>query len=252
MRKIPFAFTLIAALSLSAVAQDVKAPTLTRSGNRNAAACSTQSVRRPVVPSLCKPCAFYGGDPDGNDPNTTALANGNTLSVPNTTTYGAVKIPATTRGMITGILFISIAESSGDFDPDTATYDIRTGVSQGNGGSSVASGSGAMSYSSYGQCPIVAYQTAVTLTSPLTVTPGTTYWVNLSPQCTDSGNPNCDTQFFVYNTTQEMNGLHPGVQPPEQMFFNSAFIGYNWTNWCSILQNDQACARLSFGLMGRK
>lgn len=96
------------------------------------------------------------------------------------------------------------------------------------------------------------YFTTVDLTVPLTVTPGKRYWFNLSPQCTDSGDPNCDEQFFVNNTTQETDGLHANAQPAGQMFFNSAYFGYTWVNWCDSVfgLNAQQCARASFGLMG--
>jgi hypothetical protein len=250
MKKIPFALTLVAALSLSAAAQDAKTPAPTLDRHRDASACDAGS-------GLPSGLVFYGGDVNFNDPNGQAFANGNTLGVPNTTTYGAVRVPETTHGMITGVLFAldAISTGSNDFDPATATYDIRTGVSEENGGTSVAGGSGPLSLSLNGKCPSIFWAASVTLTSPLTVTPGTTYWVNLSPQCTDSGNQNCQGEpFYVVNTTQETNGIHASVQPPGQMFFNSAFFGYTWANWCdpSLGQNAESCARLSFGLMGRK
>ncbi len=105
-----------------------------------------------------------------------------------------------------------------------------------------------------GPCDCVQVETAVNLAKPFTVTPGTTYWFNLSPQCTNENNSVCNDSayYFLANTTQESNGLHADAQPVGQMYFNATFLDYYWTNWCDprLLQNPQQCARASFGLMG--
>jgi hypothetical protein len=252
MRQNLIAAMLVAACSLFASAQSTQAPALTLKQH-------VETLRTPIesagVPSLCSPCVFYGGDFNMFDPNAQSFANVNSLLVPDTTTYAAVDVPGTVHGAITGIIFSQLAPGgNGVFDPSTATYDIRTGVSSGNGGTSVASGNVPMSYQLSGRCECEEYETAVTLAKPFTVTSGTRYWVNLLTQCTDSGNPDCDGEVFFANTTQETNGLNAGAQPVGQMFFNSAFFGYSWTNWCdpSLGQNAQECARASFSLIGHK
>jgi hypothetical protein len=247
------AVLLIAAFSLFASGQNTQAPLLALHPQPDA----SQSVVTPGnagVPNLCKPCVFYGGDFNMNLANSGAFANINSLLVPNTATYAAVNVPKTVHGVITGILFMQIASNGGNiFDPDTATYDIRTGVSGGNGGTSVTNGSAPLSAQVYGQCNCVEFETAVQLTKPLTVTPGTRYWFNLLTQCTDQSNPNCtELEIFFANTINKANGLNAGAQPAGQMFFNSAYFGFTWTNWCdpSLGQNAQECAFGSFGLMG--
>jgi len=110
-----------------------------------------------------------------------------------------------------------------------------------------------MAYYFITQCPFTTFETAVNLPSPMPLTPGTTYWFNLSPQCTDPNNDLCKgVPGYLENTTQQTNGLHAGAQPPAQMFFNSAYFGYTWANWCDPVfgQNAETCARASFGLMG--
>lgn len=231
---ISVALTLIT-LSWSAFAQDVR---------------TTPGLTFDTVPSLCKPCVFYGGDTNGNDPNANAFTNGNTLLLPNQAIYAAVDVPKNVHGVITGILFMTMATQSGNiFDPATAPYDIRTGVSGGNAGKSVATGTGPLSYAPYGQVfGYTLYETAVNLTKPFTVTPGTRYWFNLQPQCTDSSNSTCsELQFFLGNTTQETNGLNAGAQPPYEMFGGT--FGDPQGNVCGG-DDTPACARASFGLMG--
>lgn len=247
MKQILLAAIATAVLSVTSMAQDIKAPTITLRQGGGSSAQSAQGLTFDTLPNLCKPCVFYGGDYNATDPNAEGFANGSTLLVPDTALYTAVDVPKTIHGVITGILFMTSATAD-TFDPDTATYDIRVGVSNGNGGNSVASGSATMSFALYGQFGV--YQTAVNLTSPFTVTPGTRYWFNLLPQCTDSRNGSCSVeQFFLVNTTQETNGLNAGAQPPYEMFLNSGFFGVEWGNVCGGA-NTPACARASYGLMG--
>ena len=204
-----------------------------------------------TLPSLCSPCVFYGGD--NNGPSAGAFAYGNTLLVPDSSIYAAVDVPKGLHGVITGILFMTEATLTGTvFDPATAPYDIRVGVSQGNGGKSVASGSNTMSYAPYSQSfGFEIYENAVNLTSPFTVTPGTRYWFSLVPQCTNTGNSNCSSLQYFFPNTDESNGFNPGAQPPYEMFENSSFFGFNWQNLCNG-KDSPACARGSYGLMGHR
>jgi hypothetical protein len=197
---------------------------------------------------------FYGGDTNTSDPNEQGFANGNTLLTPNVTTYFAVTAPKSPKVVATGILYNQDATQN-DFNPATGTYDIRVKVSEGNGGSSVASGSGAQTATATGRQPfgLTEYATSVTFAKPLTPTGGTTYWVNESPQCTNSGDSLCSAeQFFANNTTQQTNGINANDQPKAQIFFNSTFFGFTWANWCdaSLGQNAQQCEWGSFGIYG--
>ncbi len=134
MRKIFLAFALVAAFSSFAAAQ--------AAGNVGSAQDS-RAGSSSHVPALCNGCIFYGGDLNESDPNADYFANGNTLLVANITTYTAVSFPENTHAVITGIYFSTVVAQVGNiFDPDVATYDIRTGVSSGNGGTSVAHGTG--------------------------------------------------------------------------------------------------------------
>lgn len=245
--------TVVTACGLPVLGQDAGTATLTLRPAGQSSACKSQSAPPSGLPFLCPSCIFYGGDVDPNDPNSNAFANGNSLGVPDTATYTAVNVPKGAHGVVTGIVFMEFDDTSNRFDPDIATYDIRTGVSEGNGGVSLASGSGKMAFKFRSQCPFTTYETAVKLASPLEITPGTTYWFNLSPQCTDSGNSYCSGVVgYLENTTHEAFGLHAAAQPAGQMFFNSGYFGYTWANWCDpkLGQNADSCARGSFALMG--
>jgi hypothetical protein len=257
MKKTLAVVVLAAIVSLTAVAQNAATPSLGMGHQANAAATQRQTFSwgpPPAGPNIL----FYGGDVNADDPNVYAFANGNTLYVPSTPTYGAVQVPAKGHFVITGIFFNQIATLSGKiFDPPTATYDIRVDVSNGYGGTSVASGSGPQSARPTGRMPLgyVEYTTSVALTSPLTAPNGQTVWVNESPQCTDLSNSICNqVQFYVDNTTQKTGSVNGGAQPAGQIFLECTFCshnGFEWFNWCDG-SNQQQCAYLSFGIYGHR
>jgi hypothetical protein len=263
MKRTLFAATLVAVFSLVAAAQNSPAPVPVASRGGNSSFHGSPGWGNP--PANAASLIFYGGDVNPSDPNVDGFANANTLLMPNTVTYGAVTVPENSKAVATGVFFnlvpvCSDGPCSGTFfDPATATYDIRTGVSEGMGGASVASGSGPQAAKKTGRIlpyfsgSLPEYSTSVAFTAPFLPVPGTTYWVNEYPQCTDSSNSNCSVeQDFVDNTTQRTNGINPGAQPMGMMFLNSAILGYNWINWCepSVGLNMQQCAYLSFGIYG--
>ena len=87
-------------------------------------------------------CSFYGGDLDLNDPNQNGLANENDAIVPNQpwSNYGAATYQNFVEGGIT-VKGLATNNLSG-LNPTAAYWEIRSGVSEGNGGILVASGTG--------------------------------------------------------------------------------------------------------------
>ena len=207
------------------------------------------------APFTCSGCIFYGGDTNCNDPNSQGFADENTVLVPETETLGAVTIPAGKQIVLTGLFFNTIADAGDFFDPHTGSWEIRKDVSEGNGGMQVAAGSNAMQVQEVGKtCGLAIFQSqdTVMLSKPQTLTSGT-YWFNVTPQCTNSGDSNCDGQdFYAENTTQGTNGIRAKLQPLHEIYLNSAYFGYTYANWCdeALGQNSHQCAALSFGVIG--
>ena len=245
-----FAATLVVALSLSAAAATKKpAPSQHLAGSY---APNVQFTGTGVPPVLCDPCIFYGGDLNVSNIDAAGLSDENTVFIPGSSTYGfftLTKVNAT----ITGIVFNVQADAN--FDPLTASYDVETGVIDGIGGTSIASGTANTTVAATGRnfIGLNEYTIAVQLNTPLTIGPGE-YWFNLTPTCTNGGQDgSCSVgRMFVSNTTNRTNAVNGTAQLPFQMFLNSAFFGFTWANWCdpSLGLVPNQCAGLSFGLMG--
>ena len=255
MKTTLFAFAFVVALSLSAVAANSKkpAPSVHRTGNDAITVPHFTGTPTVTPPPSCSPCLFYGGDLDTSSPNAAGMSDENTLLISGgSTTYGSVVIPTGVTASVYGILFNVQADAA--FDPLTATYDVRTGVSEGSGGTSIASGTGTAVVQATGRnfLGLSEYTVTVSWTTPVTLTPGQ-YWFNVEPQCLNTLDGSCSVfRQFVSNTTSLANGVHASWQPFHDMYLNSSFFGFTWADWCdsSLGFNSQQCAAMSFGLRG--
>ncbi len=163
---------------------------------------------------------FYGGDIDPNNPNVNGLANENDAIVGGNP-YGAatyqnfvVSSPITVGGLFTNNL--------SQLSPTAGYWEIRSGVSEGNGGNLIASGTGAVTNNPTGRSAF-GYTEYQNLVSGLSVSLAAgTYWEAVVPVCTS-----CNGRSFNSNTF----GLNSvGTQNSNQQFFNSSFFGANFTN----------------------
>jgi hypothetical protein len=245
-----FAATLVVALTLTATAAQKKPPMSQHLAGNNHMGPPANNV----PPLLCNPCLFYGGDLDPSNINAAGLSTEDTILIPGSATYGNFNVPSTTNSVtVTGVLFQVQADAN--FDPTTASYDIRSGVSEGNGGTSLASGSGTIQVAATGRnfLGLNEFTVAVQLSTPLVLSPGA-YWANVTPTCTNGAQDgSCSVgRFFVSNVTGPINNIRSWTETNKEMFFNSSFFGFNWANWCdsSLGLNGVQCGHLSFGIMG--
>jgi hypothetical protein len=249
------AVALLLALSLTAVAANSKKPASSqhRAGDPSLPLHEPSFNPNSVPPPLCSPCLFYGGDLNTGDINAAGMSDENTLLIlGGSSTYAAVNIPAGVTATVSSILFNVQADAA--FDPLMGTYDVRTGVSEGDGGTSIASGTGNAVVQATGRnfLGLNEYTVSVSLSAPLTLTSGE-YWFNATPQCLNTLDGSCSVfRQFVSNTTQGANDIHGNWQPVHEMFLNSTFFGFTWANWCdsSLGFNANQCGYMSFGLRG--
>jgi hypothetical protein len=246
-----FAIALVVALSLTASAANQKPATSQRRAGAPGEGQPYKDSPTPLVPALCQPCLFYGGDLNPSALNAVGLSDENTLLIGSGggSTYAAVNIPVTST--VFGIVFNVQADAA--FDPLTASYDIRTGVSEGNGGTSIASGSGTVVVQPTGRSfiGVTEYTVAVSFSPGIVLSPGE-YWFNTTPQCLNTLDGSCSAFRQFVSNSLGANNYHGSWQALHEMFFNSAFFGFTYANWCdsSLGLNSIQCAGLSFGLRG--
>jgi len=182
-------------------------------------------------------CLFYGGDLDLNDPNQNGLANENDAIVSGTP-YGAAtyqNFTLSSNATATGLFTNNLSQLT----PTSGYWEIRTGVSEGNGGTLVASGTGTVTNTPTGRSDFgyTEYRNEVDGLN-VALTAGTQYWEAVVPVCTS-----CFGRSFNSNT----DGLNSvGSQQSGHQFFNSAFFGANFTN----ANNEGSYNIFSSGVIG--
>jgi hypothetical protein len=244
------AVALVLAVSLSASASAKKPATSQHLAGNNL----IEKIAGPgVPPTLCDPCLFYGGDLNPFSENAAGLSDENTLLIlGGSSTYTSFTLSGVSAS-VTGIVFNVQADAN--FDPQTASYDVRTGVTDGQGGTSIASGTNSITVAATGRnfIGLNEYTVAVNLSTPLLIGPGE-YWFNLTPTCTNGAEDgSCYVgRIFVSNTTNRTNNVNGAAQVQGEMFLNSGFFGFTYTNWCdpSLGLDSNQCAGASYGLIG--
>jgi hypothetical protein len=211
-------------------------------------------IRAPALtpPSYCAPvCLFYGGDTNPSSPADNAFGNENTLLVVDTTTWGAFTVPSGQTWTVEGLFINTSADGYDGLDPKTSSWTIASGLSSGSAGTVVASGTSTSTGTQFiptGRFPFgfTEYTLRVRVNPSVVLSAGT-YWVNITPQCTDSGNSSCDISQYFWDNTFGLNRYGP-LEPAEQAFFNSAYFGYDYSPMCDV--SSTGCQALSFGVIG--
>jgi hypothetical protein len=176
------------------------------------------------------PIVFYGGDFDPNNPNADGLANENDAIISGSP-YGA----ATYQNFIydSGECFPSgcyitnlFTNNLSGLHPTSLYWEIRAGVSEGNGGILIASGTASgsrFSHTATGRSGFGFDEYRDEVSSLfLTVDPDTPYWFAVVPNDPSNGNRSFNSNAFGLNSV--------GTQIADEQYFNSAFFGANFTN----------------------
>jgi hypothetical protein len=180
-----------------------------------------------AVASFADNLIFYSGDLDLNNPDANGLANENDAIVGGNP-YGAATYQNFTTSQnytVTGLF----TNNQSMLNPGSGYWEVRSGVSEGNGGTLIASGtaSGAnFSHTPTGRSGF-GYDEYTDLAQGLSINlaPGT-YWFSVVPQ-----DPNNENRSFNSNTFGLNQVLGDGVSTTNDLqFFNSDFFGANFTN----------------------
>jgi hypothetical protein len=220
----------------------------------------------PSVPNDCSGngggCLYYGGDFNYDNPNANGVSNETDIAVPaggTTPKYGAAvysnfQVPTGQTWNVTGLL-VNVLSVTGGGSPELAYWEIRQGVSSGNGGTLVASGTGPDSFKPTGRHGIALNEYTVKVYIPAGVILSSgTYFMIVVPQCITS-NQNCPAARYFITDVEDippMNGR--GSQLWDDAFFNSGFFGANFEpTWGSTgACGGLGCNRFSAGVIGTK
>jgi hypothetical protein len=175
-----------------------------------------------VVASASDITLFYGGDFDPNNPNANGLANENDANVSGNP-YGAAVyqnfiIPTGQNWTIHGLFSNDLMNNTAS----TAYWEIRSGVSGGNGGTLIASGTGTDLMTATGRSGF-GFAEFNNLVTGLNVALGAgTYWFTVVPQSPGQFGRTFNSNTFGLNSV--------GSSISDQQFFNSQFFGANFEN----------------------
>ncbi len=177
---------------------------------------------------------FYGGDFNPSFWYSDSLANENDAAVYGnpygSAVYQNFVIAAGQTWNVTALFSNDIMTLS----PTSAYWEIRTGLSEGNGGSLLASGAGADSYHAKG-----AYGEYTNTVNGLNLTLGAgTYWFSVVPEAPGQQGRSSNTNTFGQNSI--------GTQMSDEQYVNSSYFGYNFTN----ADNLSIFPRFSSGVVG--
>ncbi len=210
------------------------------------------SASQNTPPSYCHPCLFYGGDLDPSNPNSGALLDEDT-SEQQATTYVPFYVPNGQVWTVTG-LFSNVLSNSEYIIPEQIEWSISTGMSAGDSGTLLASGTAHASWtltgrSLYGMPEYTALgkltpETAVTLTTGV-------YWMTAVPVCTQFGNGHCIAATYLLSDVEDVPAPnHKGIQPNDDSFFNAP-PQYSYSPaWGPSGACGAGCDRFSAGLLG--
>jgi hypothetical protein len=184
-------------------------------------------------------CAFYGGDFDPSNTTSNALAN-ETDAMVGGSPYGAATYQNFILASSSTIVGLFSNNLSG-LNPSIGYWEIRTGVSEGKGGTLIASGTGAITQTATGRSGFGynEYHDEIDCVN-IALEGGVQYWMAVVPN--DPSNPN---RSFNSNT---FGANAVGVEQNNRQYWNSPSLGANFTN----ADNEGVFPTFSQGLIGER
>jgi hypothetical protein len=175
---------------------------------------------------------YYGGDFDSSNSNANGLANESDANVSDSRIYDNFTVTGSSWH-VTGLFTNNLT----DLTISSANWEIRSGVSEGNGGTLLFSGTdGTPTVTPTGRSDFGYTEFNVAVDVSLTLAPGT-YWLSVEPVSGDFG------RSFESNTF----GLNAvGTHTADNDFWDSSFFGVNFTN----ADNEGVYPTFSSGVVG--
>jgi hypothetical protein len=221
----------------------------------------SREATQKTPPPYCKPCLFYGGDFDSNTlPN--ALQNQDAVSGISAI-YVPFAVPPNQTWTVTG-LFSNNMLTRANLAPPQIEWSISQGISQGNPGTVIASGTTKASLTPTGRSwNGMNEYTALGLLNAdevVALNPGH-YWMTAVPVCTFNGAPKflCSGAFYYMSDVEGVPAPHAvGFESTDESYWNvPGSVSYNFVETggpngiCSQSGGGGGCDKFSAGLLGR-
>jgi hypothetical protein len=227
-----FLLALLGTFSLLASGQELTARDYAKArGIPNRQTAITLGPPHACTLSKQHPCIYYGGDINASYPEEDGFSNENTLFIPQTYTYTEVRSP----GITVSAAFSNNLSTYGILDPQTASLAVRSGVSEGNGGSLLCSGDSRATITDTHRNALGFEEYEVLTATPCTV-PAGNIWGAAVPDCTNANDNNCAGSFWESDTNgpNAINGQltvtsNTGVGP----VLDSSYFGATFASWCN-------------------
>jgi len=228
MKKMVLALVLIAAMASLAAAQNASiGESVISRGQVPVMSSIFHAVQPPKAPDYCKPCLWYSGDFDMNNPNANGLANEDDQLVADSHIYAAWKVVGTTT-MVQGAFVNSIDIAGFGIDNPTP-WEIRKGMHDGSCGTIVKKGKGISTDTPTGDVQFSEFNHRVKFkVFPLKAG---IYWVNVTPQCFNNSVCPNDRYFEATEDDDPQPLNHVGTKNLlHKAIWNSTTFGINCAN----------------------
>jgi len=207
----------------------------------------------PAPPFFCKPCLWYSGDFNVNNPSANVLTNEKDLLVSQSAIYVPFRVPKGERWKVTGVFGIVLATVN-VIDPAQADWSLSKGMSTGHAGKVIASGTSTATTTVLGCNGIFDFYCLGVLVKGLHVTlRAGKYWLTVVPYCTNQNDSQCGSaRYFLADEEDDPKPLnHVGPKNIlDDSFWNSTTFGANFEllgpSVCGI-----GCDMFSAGVLGK-
>jgi hypothetical protein len=218
------------------------------------AAGQEAASKTPRPPSFCKPCLWYAGDFNPKNSKANAVSNEKDITLDQSAVYVPFTVPRGKIWTITGAFGVVLSTVS-VIDPAQADWSFSKGVSNGNGGTLIKSGTSPATAKTLGCNGGIDLDCLGILVKGLKVKlKAGQYWLTVVPYCTNQGDNQCQSaRYFLADVEDKPPLNHFGPKDVlDASYFDSQGFGFFYVpTWgpsgvCAGL----GCDMFSAGLLG--
>jgi hypothetical protein len=207
----------------------------------------------PKPPSFCKPCLWYSGDFNLNNSKANGATNEKDLLVQQSAVYLPFRVPEGETWKVTGAFGVMLSEID-SIDPSQADWSFSKGVSTGNRGKLIASGTSPATVNLLNCTKGVSLYCLGILVKGLHVKlKAGRYWLTVVPYCTNQ-NDCASARYFLADEEDDPKPLnHVGPKNIlDASYLTSKDFGFFFTpTWGSSgACGGLGCDMFSAGLLG--